>query len=139
MKICTKCGSQNKDTNNFCSSCGQKLESAVIRPQIQPANSSSEYWITFKRPGDIQWAMNLFHIKIDDFAKYELKNKNEVKIPMSPGLHSVEFSVFSMPKKTQFNFQVTGDMVFICKPNPLAVLSILAAPVKVYDVYGNEY
>lgn len=139
MKTCTKCGAQNKDDNVFCTACGQKLEHAVIPNQIQPANSASEYLITFKRPGDIQWAMNLFHIKIDNFTKYELKNNNEIRIPMTPGLHSIELSVFSIPKKKQFNFQVTGDMLFICKPNPLCTLSFLALPVKVYDVYGREY
>ncbi len=139
MKICNKCGSSNKDTNNFCSSCGQKLENTVIQNPVQPNNPSSECQITFQRPQSLQMMANAFHIKVDNSMSYELKNGGEIKIPMSSGQHSIEISVFSLPKKKQFNLQVSGNMTFICKPNPAAAVTFFSAPVKVTGSNGREY
>lgn len=139
MKTCTKCGAQNKDDNVFCTACGQRLETVVVPNRTQYSNNTSEYKITFKRPNDVQMIVNVFHITIDNFTKYELKNNSEIIIPMSPGEHSIELSVFAMPKKKQFHLQVTEDMIFICKPNPLAIITYFVPPVNVYDVYGREY
>ncbi len=139
MKICTKCGSQNKDVNNFCSSCGQKLETTVILNQAPPNNISSECQIIFQRPQSFQMMVNMFHIKIDNGASYKLGNGNEIKFPVSSGQHSVEISVFGSPRKKQFQFHSTGNMTFICKPNINASITLWALPVKVTDSNGREY
>ena len=147
MKICTKCGTQNPDLYNFCSSCGQKLETptvstqpqqtsytAPVYNQSQQTNSSSQCQIVFNRPNTFMWSFNKFHIKVDGTVSYELSNDGTITIPMSFGYHSVEISVFGIPRKTKFNFQATGDMTFICKPNPVANLSML-----VTDSNGRKY
>lgn len=139
MKVCANCGSQNKDDNNFCSSCGQKLENTVVQNQTQPNNICSECQITFKRPNGFQMMANLFHIKVDNSVSYELKNGGEIKIPMSSGQHSIELSVFGIPKKKQFHFQAIGNMTFICKPNSAAAITLWASPIKVTDSNGREY
>ncbi len=139
MKFCTVCGAQNRDDNVFCSSCGQKLESGFIPNQSPISNISSECQITFKRPQSFYGMANVFHVKVDNAISYELKNGGEVKIPMSQGQHSIEISVFAMPKKKQFTFQATNNVIFICKYNPATALTLWATPVTVVDCNGREF
>lgn len=141
MKFCTSCGAQNPDNNNFCRSCGQKFEALAVspQPQPQPTPTPANYQITFLRPKNFQAGLNLFHVKVDGVSSYELKNGGSVKIPMTPGQHHIEISVFGVPRKTQFYFQATSDMTFICNYNMLASLLLLSTPVKVTDANGKEY
>ncbi len=139
MKICTNCGSQNKDGNIFCSSCGHKLENTIAPNYSQPNNMFSECQITFQRPQSFQMMVNIFHVKVDNGPSYELKNGGEIKIPVSPGQHTVEISVFGSLRKKHFQFHSTGNMTFICKPNFNAAITYWALPVKITDINGREY
>lgn len=153
MKKCNKCGAQNPDIYNFCSSCGQKLEVPTVTPsqpqyvttttvtsnQTQYVNNSTECQITFKRPNAFLWMGSKYHIKIDGIVSYEVANDGSITVPLTPGLHSVEISVFAIPKKKKFSFQANGNMTFICNPNPAAAVTYLAAPIKVTDSNGREY
>ncbi len=130
MKICVKCGAQNKDANNFCSSCGNKLEGG---------NPTSEYQITFIRPNSLRMAMNLFHIKIDDSVNYELRNGSEKTIQLSSGQHFVEISVFGEPRRKTFSFCATGNMVFTCRPSVGQMFTVWTVPITVTDDKGITY
>ena len=137
MKICFKCGAQNNDNNNFCSSCGEKLEN-IIFTSSQLTTKASECQITFYRPIRYVGMAVSFRIKIDNCMNYKLKNGREIKIKMSPGQHFVEVSVFGNPRKKQFNIHVTSDMTFIFKPNNALAL-LWPIPVIVTDINGREY
>jgi len=151
MKTCTKCGAQNPDINNFCSSCGQKLEISVDpQPTKQTAytapvssqpqtNSASQCQITFNRIKSVYGTFCKIHIKVDDSVSYELSNGGSVTVPMSLGKHSVEISVFANPVKTAFDFEATENMTFNCKTNGEAFLSPSANPVTVTDGNGKTY
>ncbi len=145
MKKCTKCGSNNKDVNNYCSNCGSKLESVAFEQLKSPPSftgfesHTNNYNIIFKRPNSFQMVVNAFRIKIDNSLTYDLKNNSEITVDLPYGQHSVEISVFSLPKKKKFTFDVNGDMTLICQPNPMASATLLASPVKIKDTTGREY
>ena len=155
---CTKCGAVLE--GNFCDKCGTPAPThipasnptptptsipvptptpAPVPNPSQPTYPTSGYQITFMRPNAFQMVANSFHILVDGSARYELKNNAEIKIMMSPGEHSITISVFGVPKKKRFNFQATGHMTLVCKPNPSQIATLWAAPVKVTDTNGREY
>ncbi len=131
MKKCNNCGAQNSEDNVFCSSCGQRLETAV------PPVPSDTIEVTFQQPYSFLTRLVVFHVKVDNSASYELRNGGEIKIPVSPGQHFVEISASNMPRRKKYQFHTSNSTTFICKWR--YGVGILAVPVKVTDSSGREY
>ncbi len=130
MKRCPKCGAENHDGYRFCSTCGGLLEQTPLQQQFP---------VTFRRPGSLSMIANAFHFRVDQTLEYELKNGAQIEIPLTPGSHKIEITVFGYVRRKSFTLHVTEPMELICEPAPAAIVSVMAVPVKVRDQRGRIF
>ena len=117
------------------------VEAPPVAPVVNTptAANAGEYQVTFKRPDTFQMMASKFRLKVDGCMSFELRNGGEKTLYLKPGNHSAEVSVFGVPRKRKFEFQLLGEKTFLCKPNPAYAFTWVAVPVKVVDEAGKEY
>lgn len=91
--FCNKCGSELVPGAAFCLKCGQPVAPAPASggEAAAPQTPQARHTVTFIRAS--QWyAVNPdVKIIIDDRDEYRIGNGQTLRIPMTPGTHSVVF------------------------------------------------
>lgn len=94
---CSECGKEISDKASVCPNCGMPL-----RPEER---GTFEITITRKN----QWFLINpdATITVDNSEKYNLKNGNSIKIPLTTGEHTLLFSLG--PRKTEVKINVSAN------------------------------
>lgn len=107
--FCSKCGAEIVDGARFCLSCGQAIGGGSHE------NTGTGFVLTIIRAK--QWfAVNpAVKAVVDGHAEYRIKNGESLDIPISAGLHRIEFSCSIRNKIVDID--VTGNSVLNLKWN----------------------
>lgn len=87
--FCNQCGSELTPGAAFCAKCGHPVSAPSDAAGAQP--DARAFTVTFTRQG--QWfAVNpAVKIVVDERDEYRIDNAQSLRVPMTPGTHSVVF------------------------------------------------
>ena len=111
--FCGNCGAKLPEGTKYCENCGYELKTAQEGSDIK--SEPQDGTVLFRRlPSNIAKFSNVV-VRIDEKQETELKENQDVRIPVSPGLHRVDafyvggpVSSFSIPisSGSQVQFQL---------------------------------